>query len=85
MKQGTDPLECWNLTSVINAAGTTAIGASRVNPEITAVVSQMLEHIMSMDRLQSVASEIVARATGVQAGSITACSAAAITFSVAHV
>jgi L-seryl-tRNA(Ser) seleniumtransferase len=79
-----DPFERWNLTPVINLAGTmTSIGASKVHPEITRLVAGLLGRFVSIDELQTRASEIIGRATGAEAGCVTGCSAAAITQTVA--
>lgn len=75
-----DPFARWNLTPVINASGTmTSLGASRVAPEVRRPVDRILASFVDMDELQSRASEVIARATGAEAGCVTASSAAAIT------
>lgn len=75
-----DPFQRWNLTPVINAAGTmTSIGASRVHPEIARLVTGLLGSFVQMDQLQTRASAVIAAATGADAGCVTGCSAAAIT------
>ncbi|MCB9946091.1 MAG: hypothetical protein H6851_21025 [Geminicoccaceae bacterium] len=79
-----DPFERWNLTRIINASGTmTSLGASRVPAEIRELVDHILDSFVDIDELQSRASAIIARLTGAQAGCVTACSAAAMTQSVA--
>jgi len=79
-----DPFKRWNLTPVINAAGTmTSIGASRVPAQTRAVVDRILDSFVNMDELQQQAGHIIARLTGAQAGCITGCSAAALTQTVA--
>lgn len=82
----TDPFSRWDLTPIINASGTmTSIGASRVAPEIRAVVDELLGYFVEMDELQERASTIVAQSTGAEAGCVTACSAAAMVQTVAAV
>ena len=79
-----DPFGRWNLTPIINASGTmTSIGASRVPHEVRALVDGILGEFVGMDELQSRAGSIIARATGAEDGCITACSAAAMTQTVA--
>ena len=79
-----NPFERWDLRSVINASGTmTSIGASRVLPEVRQVVNHILAEFVDMDTLQARASGIISRLTGAEAGCVTACSAAAMTQTVA--
>ncbi len=79
-----DPFERWGLTPVINAAGTmTSIGASRVAPSTRALVDKVLASFVDMDELQACASSVITRLTGAEAGCVTACSAAAMTQTVA--
>lgn len=79
-----DPFKRWNLTPVINAAGTmTSIGASKVPAEIRTLVNQILESFVNMDQLQQCASKVIARLCGAEAGCVTGCSAAALTQTVA--
>ena len=79
-----DPFLRWNLTPVINASGTmTGIGASRVLPVVRASVDAILGEFVGMDELQARASAVIARATGAEAGCVTACSAAAMSQTVA--
>ena len=75
----TDPLARWGLTPVINASGTmTDLGASRVSPEVRAVVDAILARFVMIDELQDRASEVIAQATGAEAGTIVGSSAAGI-------
>ncbi|MDE0307930.1 MAG: hypothetical protein OXI87_24050 [Albidovulum sp.] len=79
-----NPFERWDLTPVINASGTmTFLGASRVPAEARAPVDRILGAFVDMDELQSRAGAIIARVTGAEAGCVTACSAAAMTQTVA--
>ena len=80
-----DSIFCrWQLTPVINAAGTkTSIGASRVAPEVRADVAAVLDQFVAVDDLQARANTVIKQLTGAEAGCVTACSAAAITLGVA--
>ncbi len=79
-----DPFDRWNLTPVINAAGTmTAIGASRVAPETRVLVDRILDSFVTMDELQMRACALIAQMTGAEAGCVTSCSAAAMAQTVA--
>ncbi len=79
-----DPFSRWNLTPIINVSGTmTNLGASRVAPQTSRLVEQILASFVSIDELQSRAGAIIARVTGAEAGCVTACSAAAMTQAVA--
>ncbi|MCY4542249.1 MAG: hypothetical protein OXB95_07630 [Rhodobacteraceae bacterium] len=79
-----DPFKRWNLTPIINASGTmTSIGASRVAPQTRALVDRILDSFVDMDELQASAGTVISRVTGSEAGCVTACSAAAMTQSVA--
>ncbi len=79
-----DPFTRWNLTPIINASGTmTGIGAARVAPETRALVDRILESCVDMDELQARAGAVIARLTGAESGCVTACSAAAMTQTVA--
>ena len=69
---------------VINAAGTmTALGASRLAPEVVAEVADILGRFALVDELQAQASAAVARATGAEAGMVTSSSAAGLTLACA--
>lgn len=66
----------WNLTPVINAAGTmTVIGASRVLPEVRDDVTSVLGRFVHIDELQARASEVIARLCGSEAGIVTSSAA----------
>ena len=72
------------LRRIINAAGTmTGLGANRICEEAIAAAVAVSPHFVSIDELQEKASGVIARATGAEAGCITACSAAGVTLSVA--
>lgn len=79
-----NPFERWQLTPVINASGTmTSIGASRVPKAVREAVDRILGEFVTMDELQARAGSVIARLTGAEDGCITACSAAAMTQTVA--
>ncbi|MEZ5925736.1 MAG: aminotransferase class V-fold PLP-dependent enzyme [Hyphomicrobiaceae bacterium] len=74
----------YRLSRIINASGTmTTIGASMVVPDAIAAGAAIQRHFVSMNQLQSRASEAIASATGAEAGVVTACSAAGMTLGVA--
>lgn len=72
------------LRPVINASGTmTALGASRVGPEVAAEVAAILGRFVLIDELQAQASKVIARITGAEAGLVTSSCAAAMTLACA--
>lgn len=72
------------LRPIINASGTmTVLGASIMVPEAVAAMSAIATEFVEMDQLHRAASRVIARATGAEAGFVTACCASAITLSVA--
>jgi D-glucosaminate-6-phosphate ammonia-lyase len=72
------------LRSVINVSGTmTSLGASIVVPEAVQMVEGVLTEFVEINELHRRASEAIARATGAEAGCITASCSAGITISVA--
>ena len=72
------------LRPVVNAcAPLTVLGGAQVNTEIRRVVDEVLAVSVEMADLQRVASSVIARVTGAEAGCITACSSAGITVSIA--
>jgi len=67
------------LTPVINAAGTmTTLGASRVSPEVRAAVDDILGRFVLITELHALASRVIARATGAEAGYVTSSAAAGL-------
>ena len=69
---------------MINVSGTeTPFGASPVRPEVLAAISGIIPHSVLMRELQSAASEVIASATGSEAGCVTGCTAASIVIAVA--
>ena len=72
------------LRRVINVSGTeTPFGAAPVRPEVVAAITEIVPHSVLMRELQSAASEVIARATGAEAGCVTGCTAASIVIAVA--
>jgi D-glucosaminate-6-phosphate ammonia-lyase len=74
----------YDLTPVINLSGPlTTYGTSISSPAVCAAAAEALRHHWDMDELFEHAGEIVARWSGAEAGTLTACSASGITLSVA--
>jgi D-glucosaminate-6-phosphate ammonia-lyase len=74
----------FGLRRVINVSGTmTALGASIVVPEAVETVRGILTEFVEITELHRHASETIARATGAEAGCMTASCAAGITIAVA--
>ena len=72
------------LRPIINVSGTmTALGASIVVPEAVRAVADILPEFVEITDLQRKASTAIARATGTEAGFVTASASAGITLSVA--
>jgi len=72
------------LRPIINASGTmTALGASIVVPEAVRAVAEILPEFVEINDLQRKVSAAIARATGAEAGFVTASASAGITLSVA--
>jgi D-glucosaminate-6-phosphate ammonia-lyase len=79
-----DPRQRLKLRRIINASGTmTVLGASSTVPEAVRAASEILPHFVEIDDLQRHASEVIAAATGAEAGYVTASSAAGITLTIA--
>jgi L-seryl-tRNA(Ser) seleniumtransferase len=79
-----DPRPALGLRPVINVSGTmTALGASIVVPGAVAAVAGVLPHFVEMGDLYRLASRTVAKATGAEAGFVTASAAAGITLAIA--
>jgi L-seryl-tRNA(Ser) seleniumtransferase len=80
----TDILTRRGLRPVINASGTmTAIGASRIRPEVMAEMAAISDRFVRIDDLQAAASRTIAEVTGAEAGFVTGCSAAGLSLCVA--
>ncbi len=72
------------LRPIINASGTmTVLGASIMVPEAIAAMAAIAGEFVEMQQLHQLASNAVAKATGAEAGFITASCASAITLAVA--
>ena len=72
------------LRPIINVSGTmTALGASIVVPEAVQAVADILPEFVEITDLQRKASAAIAKATGAEAGFVTASASAGITLSVA--
>jgi uncharacterized pyridoxal phosphate-dependent enzyme len=72
------------LSPIINAAGTmTALGASIMVPEAIAAMADIAPEFVEIEDLQRIASRVIARLTGAEAGCVTASSAAGITLAIA--
>jgi D-glucosaminate-6-phosphate ammonia-lyase len=72
------------LRPVINASGTmTALGASIVVPEAIEAMARVLPQFVEIGDLQRKASAAIARLTGAEAGTVTACTASGITVAIA--
>lgn len=72
------------LTEIVNARGTyTPLGVSRSSRKVCAAVSEALSSYFIIEELQNVAGKILADFSGAEAATITHCSAAGITVSVA--
>jgi L-seryl-tRNA(Ser) seleniumtransferase len=79
-----DPRAELGLRQVINVSGTmTALGASIIVPEAIDAMSRMAPEFVEMTDLQRKASDHIARLTGAEAGTVTACCSAGITMAVA--
>ena len=79
-----DPRAALGLRRVVNVSGTmTALGASIVVPEAVTAVTQMLPHFVEIGDVQRLASQVIARLCGTEAGFVTASAAAGLTLAVA--
>jgi D-glucosaminate-6-phosphate ammonia-lyase len=73
-----------NLRPVINVSGTmTYLGASIVVPEAIEAMARVLPQFVEIGDLQRKASAVIARLTGADAGTVTACTASGITVAIA--
>jgi D-glucosaminate-6-phosphate ammonia-lyase len=74
----------YGLTPVINLSGPlTSFGTSISSPAVCESAADSLRHHWDMDELFRCAGEVVARWSGAEAGTLTACSASGITLTVA--
>jgi uncharacterized pyridoxal phosphate-dependent enzyme len=79
-----DIFERLKLRRLTNVSGTeTPFGGAPAAPEVLAAVGDLTRHSVYMSELQAAASDVIARATGAEAGYVTGCTAASIAISVA--
>jgi uncharacterized pyridoxal phosphate-dependent enzyme len=84
MSKVPDPFARYGLARLINASGTeTIFGASPVGPEVISAIGAILAHSVDMGELQAVASHVIARVTGGEAGFVTGCTSASIAIAAA--
>ena len=70
--------------TIINASGTlTRVGGSRMAPEVLAAMAEAAASFVHIDELQARAGEVLARATGAEAGYVTSGASAGLTLGVA--
>jgi L-seryl-tRNA(Ser) seleniumtransferase len=70
--------------TIINASGTlTRVGGSRMAPEVLAAMAEAAASFVHIDELQARAGEVLARATGGEAGYVTSGASAGLTLGVA--
>ena len=75
----TDPRNKLGVRRVINVTGNmTSLGASIAKPEVIEAVADILPHFVEIDDLQRRASQAIAKATGAEAGCVTACASAGV-------
>lgn len=76
--------ERYGLRRLLNASGTeTMHGASRSTPQVVNAMADLMGAWVEVADLQRAAGEVIARATGAEAGFVTNCSAAGIAVTVA--
>ena len=79
-----DLYDKYRLTRIVNGNGKmTKLAGAVVLPEILEQVNEAMQCFFDIGELQARAGEVIARATGAEAGCVTACTAAGITLSVA--
>lgn len=79
-----DIIDRLKLTRIINASGTmTNLGASRVAPAAAAMSLEILDHFIDIDELQARACNVIAQATGAEAGCVTSSAASGMTVAIA--
>ncbi len=70
--------------TIINASGTlTRVGGSRMAPEVLAAMAEAAASYVHIDELQASAGEVLARATGAEAGYVTSGASAGLTLGIA--
>ncbi|MCH2663780.1 SelA-like pyridoxal phosphate-dependent enzyme, partial [bacterium] len=81
-----DLYDKYRLTRIVNGNGKmTKLAGAVVLPEILEQVNEAMQCFFDIGELQARAGEVIARATGAEAGCVTACTAAGITLSVAGI
>ncbi len=76
----TDIRKRLGLRPIVNVSGTmTALGASIAVPEVVAIASEILPEWVEVNDLHRKASQAIAKATGSEAGFVTASASAGIT------
>ena len=79
-----DPRPGLGLRPVINCSGTmTSLGASIAVPEAISAAADILPHFVEIDDLQRLASAAIAKATGAEAGFVSASCSAGISLAIA--
>ena len=80
----TDIFAKYGLRRIINCSGTETVkGASPVAPEVVEAIAALIPFSVEMAELQSAASQVIARATGAEAGFVTGCTSAGIAVGIA--
>ena len=86
MRTGTFGRQALGLRPIINVSGTmTALGASIMRPEAILAMTAVADEFVEIEDLHRVASDTISKATGAEAGFVTASAAAGIIISVAAV
>jgi L-seryl-tRNA(Ser) seleniumtransferase len=69
----------YGLRRMVNCSGTETVkGGSPVAPEVVEAIAALIPFSVEMAELQSIASQVIATATGAEAGFVTGCSSAGI-------
>jgi L-seryl-tRNA(Ser) seleniumtransferase len=76
--------ENYGLSRLINGRGpSTIVGANRVSHEIIEYMKSVLTQPVEMRQLQALASEVISKFTGAEAGCVTGCAAAGVAVAIA--
>lgn len=79
-----DLFKDYGLSELINVRGpSTVVGANRVSKQIINYMESVLTQSVDMRQLQELASEVISKYTGAEAGCVTGCAAAGIAIAVA--
>lgn len=74
----------YGLRRIVNCSGTETVkGASPVAPEVVEAIAGLIPFSVEIAELQSVASHVIAKATGAEAGFVTGCTSAGIAVGIA--